>query len=235
MEGSSEHISFVDQLSSVLILNVKNRQNMIIDIEFSHYDKVLRPIIECLKFSPLSQALIMAESITLVHLSKAYSLAIYTKAYEIIHFEVSFHKTSITKACFCILLGFTSSESLVDPESISNIALIGIFYQMGFIEQKSKNDDQKGNEASASNKGKEKLIDDEEEEEGLSKSEKLMRKKRDKELDDLLNLRKKLEAQEAEEKIEQIMLETQKSLFPPWSICRIQKEANCNAWFLVCI
>lgn len=56
-----------------------------------------------------------------------------------------------------------------------------------------------------------------------------MRKKCDKELDDLLNLRKDLEAQEAEAKKVKLMLETQKSLFPPWSMERMQKEANDDA------
>lgn len=96
-------------------------------------------------------------------------------------------------------------------------------------EQKPKENDQKGNEASASNKGKEKLFDkEEEEEEDLSESEKLVRKKRDKELDDLLKICKELEAEEAETKIAKMMLETQKSLFPSWSIQRIQKEAINN-------
>lgn len=54
----------------------------------------------------------------------------------------------------------------------------------------------KVNEALGS-KGKEKLIDDEEEEELLSGGEKLVRKNRDKVLDDLLILRKELEAKEA--------------------------------------
>ena len=71
MLGSSEHISFADQSAYVIMLNMKNGKNMIIDLESSRYDKVLRPIIECLKFLPLAQALTMAESVPLVHLLEA--------------------------------------------------------------------------------------------------------------------------------------------------------------------
>ena len=76
MASSSKHVSFADQLASLIMLNVKNGQNMIIDIDSSTYDKFLRPIIECLKFSTLARALTMAKSVPLVHLSKAYSSAI---------------------------------------------------------------------------------------------------------------------------------------------------------------
>ena len=74
--------------------------------------------------------------------------------------------------------------------------------------------DHKGNEASASKKGNGKEIDDDEEEEELSKYEKLVRKIRDTELDDLHALQKKLEVEEGQAKNAEIMLETQKSLFP---------------------
>lgn len=60
-------------------------------------------------------------------------------------------------------------------------------------------------------------VDDLEEEE-ISESEKLVKKKRDKELDDLLKLQKELEAQEAVAKNAKITFETQKSLFPPKSM-----------------
>lgn len=71
-----------------------------------------------------------------------------------------------------------------------------------------------------SNKGKNKLIDEnEEEEEDLNP---------DKELDYLLKICKELEALEAAAKIAKVTLETQKSLFHPWSIKRIQKEAIDN-------
>ncbi|CAI9272811.1 unnamed protein product [Lactuca saligna] len=99
---------------------------------------------------------------------------------------------------------------------------------IGENEQKPNSNpkDQKDNKASGS-KGKEKVIDDdEEEEEGLSKGEKLIRKKCNMELDNLLNLRQELEAKEAEAEIAKVTLATQKSLFPPWTLERIQKEAG---------
>ncbi|CAI9294499.1 unnamed protein product [Lactuca saligna] len=51
-----------------------------------------------------------------------------------------------------------------------------------------------------------------------------MRKKRNRELDDLLHIRKELEDQVKEAKIAKVTLEIQKSLFPPWTIERIQRE-----------
>lgn len=69
------------------------------------------------------------------------------------------------------------------------------------------------------------MLDDEEEEEELSEGEKLIRKKHDIELDDLLRVHKELEDREMEAKIAKVTLETQKSHFPPWTMERIQKEA----------
>ena len=40
-----------------------------------------------------------------------------------------------------------------------------------------------------------------------------------------MKLREELETKEAEAKIARVTLETQKSLFPPWSVDKIQKEA----------
>lgn len=95
-------------------------------------------------------------------------------------------------------------------------------------DQKPKLDDQKVNEASASTNGKEMVFDDDDEQEELSESEKLMRKKKDRELDNVFNIRQELEAQEAIQKIMKVTLETQKSLFPPWFVQLIQNEAIDN-------
>ncbi|CAI9296750.1 unnamed protein product [Lactuca saligna] len=84
-----------------------------------------------------------------------------------------------------------------------------------------------GNEASGSN-DKGKMIDDDEEEEVLSEGEKLIRKKRDKELDDIERVRKELEAQEREVVAAKFTLKTQESIFPPWNMERIQNEAIDN-------
>lgn len=74
----------------------------------------------------------MAETIPLVHLSKAYSSSIYKKGEDLIHFEVSSHKTSITKPHFSKLLGIPLHEVHVVHESISTSSLIEMFYQMGY-------------------------------------------------------------------------------------------------------
>lgn len=81
-------------------------------------------------------------------------------------------------------------------------------------EQKPKVD-QKGNEAFGS-KGKENIDDDDDEE--LFEGEKLVTKKRDKELDHLLFLQKELEEKEAEAKVAKVTLKTYKSIFPPWTM-----------------
>ncbi|CAI9276274.1 unnamed protein product [Lactuca saligna] len=104
---------------------------MIIDLDSSRY-KVLRPIIECLKFSQLAQALTMAEYVPLVHLSRAYSSSIYNKVDDVIHFEVASHNTSIKKSHFSKLVRLATLEVHVDPESISTSALIQMFYQMRY-------------------------------------------------------------------------------------------------------
>lgn len=128
MVGSSETTSFSDQFASMMMLNVKPQQNLTLDIDSSRYPEALRPMIECLRFSPLAQALTMAKSVPLVHLSKAYSTANYNQAEGVITFEVASHKTSISKSRFCRRLGFAITEGLVDPDSISSSTLIEMFY-----------------------------------------------------------------------------------------------------------
>ena len=61
------------------MLTVKHGQNLIIDLDFSHYNELLRTMVECLKFLPLAQALTMVETVSLVYLSKTYASAIYNK------------------------------------------------------------------------------------------------------------------------------------------------------------
>lgn len=68
----------------------------------------------------------MAELIPLVHLSKTYSSAAYIQVDGLITFDVATNKTSISKACFCRMLGLDSSEGLVDPDLILSIDLINI-------------------------------------------------------------------------------------------------------------
>lgn len=68
----------------------------------------------------------------------------------------------------------------------------------------------------------------------MSKSERNAREKRDKALDDLNALRRKLKVEEDEAKNAKLILETQKSLFHAWSLELIQKEAiyDLNLYWL---
>lgn len=132
MAGSSENVLFANQSTSVIMLSIKLNQNMIIDLDASRYNELIRPMIDCLKFSTLIKALTLAETVPLVHLSKAFSTAIYIKSDDVINFEVANHKTSISKPHLCKLLGLTTSEVSVDPESIPSISMIEMFYHMGY-------------------------------------------------------------------------------------------------------
>lgn len=114
MAGSSEHVSFVDQSASIIRLTVKPKQYLILDLDASRPDAQIKPMVECVKFSPLEKALTMVEEVPMVHLSKSFSTSIYNKAEDVIHFEVANHKTSITKPHFSRLLGLTLTEVLVN-------------------------------------------------------------------------------------------------------------------------
>lgn len=133
MTKLSKTTSFADQSASIIMLNVKPKQNIILDLDSSHYNETLRPMIKCLWFSPLVQAFTIAESVPLVHLSKAYLSANYSQSKGVIHFEVASHNTSISKSRFCRILGLASFEGLVDLKSISTSTLIDMFYQIGYI------------------------------------------------------------------------------------------------------
>ncbi|CAI9272354.1 unnamed protein product [Lactuca saligna] len=91
-------------------------------------------MIEYLRFLPLDQALTIAESIPLIHLSKEFSTAYYVLVDKVINFEVNSRKTSITKARFCKMLGFGMPDGLVDPNSISLVDLIHMFNQLAYNE-----------------------------------------------------------------------------------------------------
>ncbi|CAI9263690.1 unnamed protein product [Lactuca saligna] len=132
MAGSSENVLFANQSTSVIMLSIKPNQNMIIDLDASRYNELIRPMIDCLKFSPLMKVLTLAEIVSLVHLSKSFLTAINIKSDDIINFEVANHKTSISKPHLCKLLGLTTSEVSVDPESIPSISMIEMLYHMGY-------------------------------------------------------------------------------------------------------
>ncbi|KAI3752475.1 hypothetical protein L2E82_24508 [Cichorium intybus] len=129
MAGSS---SANDNTSSTLMLKIKANQNLIIDLNSSHYSKHIRPMIECLKYSRISKALTTSASVPISLLSAAYSTAFYNKAEELVTFEVGNVKTKISKSRFSKLLGFTETTDLVDPKSLQPVTLPRLFYQMGY-------------------------------------------------------------------------------------------------------
>lgn len=63
----------------------------------------------------------MGKSIPLIHLSSAFSTTSYVLAAGAINFEVDSRKTSITKARFCRMLVFGTTEGMVDLGSISSV------------------------------------------------------------------------------------------------------------------
>ncbi|CAH1437860.1 unnamed protein product [Lactuca virosa] len=127
MAASSETPSVAKQTASTVMLNIKPNQNLALDLDSSKYVDSLNSMVERLRYSPLAQALTMAESVPLVHLSKAFSTTNYKQSEVMITFEIDSHKTSISKSRFCRLLGFTATDDLVNPETISSSAIIEMF------------------------------------------------------------------------------------------------------------
>ena len=71
------------------------------------------------------------------------------------------------------------------------------------------------------------MIDDDDDEEE-DEDEKLKWKPHDKELDENLRIAREADAREKELRDAQVTLETQKTLFPPWTMERIMNEAIDN-------
>ncbi|CAI9266058.1 unnamed protein product [Lactuca saligna] len=63
MATSSEALSAVDQTGSNVMLNIKLNQNRSPDLDSPEYADFLKPLRECLHYSPLAQALSMAKSL----------------------------------------------------------------------------------------------------------------------------------------------------------------------------
>lgn len=124
MVASSETLFVAEHSGSTVMLNIKANQNLILVLNSSRYSDELQPMIECMKYSPISQDLTMAESVPMVHFSQAFSSTFYNQNEGVITFELDSHKTFISKTRFCRLLGFSSAEDLVDPESISSAAIL---------------------------------------------------------------------------------------------------------------
>jgi len=95
-------------------------------------------MIECLKFSRLSQALTATAQVPLVHLSTAYSSAVYNKNDQSISFEVASNKTSVSLSRFRKLFDLPSSEHTIHPDSVSPANIQNAFYRIGYSGDISK-------------------------------------------------------------------------------------------------
>lgn len=115
------------------MLNIKPNQNWSLAMNSSRYTEGLKPLIECLSYSPLYQALNLGEYVPLVHLPKAYSSTNHNPNDRVITFDIESYKTSISKTQFSSMLGLTSTEVPVDPKSISSTATIKMLFQMGYL------------------------------------------------------------------------------------------------------
>ena len=124
MAASSKNISVQDQTTHSTILAIKQHQNLIIELDPVRYDPFLLPLIEFLKYSPLTIAMSQVENVPLSILSDAYTIANYVKEEQRIYFDIHNHTTLISKTRFCNLLGFPQSENMVNPETISNVAIL---------------------------------------------------------------------------------------------------------------
>ena len=120
-------------LSEVNIqLSVKSGQCLIIDLESSQYSTLMRPMIECLKHSPLNTAFTISPRVPLIHLSTAYSTAVYNESTADVTFKIGDKSFTITKRTFSDLLGLPSTVDLQDPLSIEPLTLQKLFFQMGY-------------------------------------------------------------------------------------------------------
>ena len=125
--------SFVqDQTNSSFFLTIKPNQNLIIQLDPFLYDSYMLQVVECLKYSPLVIALTKVEYVPMSLLSQVYSTASYDKRKEHIFFDIFIHKTSVSKARFCSLLGPAVDASVISPDFIKTTQLFSMFYDMGY-------------------------------------------------------------------------------------------------------
>lgn len=87
-----------------------------------------------MKYSPLTIALTQLENVLISIPSKAYTTTNYVDDEQQIYFDIHNQSTSISKSCFCNLLGLPHSDNLVNLETISNAAISEMFYQIGYKE-----------------------------------------------------------------------------------------------------
>ena len=132
MTASSETPSVQEQSGQSLLLAIKPNQNLVIDLDPCKYDSYLLIIVECLRYSPLITVLTKSKSDLMSLFSKAYSFACYLKEEQRITFEVHNRTTSITKSRFFSILGLAQTYDMIDLESVTNSALLKMFYQVGY-------------------------------------------------------------------------------------------------------
>ncbi|KAL7618923.1 hypothetical protein Lser_V15G01055 [Lactuca serriola] len=116
------------------ILPIRPQQCLVIDLAPQAYDSYMFPIMECLKYSQIAPALSRVETVPMELLSQVYATAHYDKAVDRVFFEVSDHKTSISRQRFGTLLGFAADPSRINPETIPIGHLYNMFYNMGYTE-----------------------------------------------------------------------------------------------------
>lgn len=130
---SSEHVSFINQLTTSIMLNLKPYQNLVADLNASMYSKMIQPLIVCLNYSQLKKDLTLYEDVLISALSMAYSTTIHNKSLEGMNFEVIGHKTSNSKTNFCKLLGLTPVHGTTNPNLMVSTNIIRIYFHMGYI------------------------------------------------------------------------------------------------------
>ena len=86
------------------ILPIRPQQSLIIDLTHQAYDAFMFPIIECLKYSPITPALTRAEVVPMEFLSQIFATAHYDKVVDRIFFDVFEHKASISMQRFYTLM-----------------------------------------------------------------------------------------------------------------------------------
>lgn len=128
MAASSETPSLAENVAQSSLLTLKANQNLILDLDLTKYDGFLQSIVEYLSYSPFVIALNKSESVPLMHLFKSFSTGSYQKGEELVTFEIRDHKTHITKSRFCQLLKLPLGSDLIALISISNSAILEMFF-----------------------------------------------------------------------------------------------------------
>ena len=79
------------------LLLIKPNQNLLIDLTPFLYDTYMYQVVECLKYSPLVNALSTVEVVPMACLLQIYSIATYDKALEKVYFDILNQKALISR------------------------------------------------------------------------------------------------------------------------------------------